>query len=293
MLKIRYPKISIVIPTLGRNESLARCIQSIKENYYPNYEIITVATKGLVRARNEGLNKASGEIVIFTDDDVIVNIRWLKQIARSFEDKEVGGVTGGTIIPTELRNNRDLLVFNKSILGKIYNWLVLENKQYDYARQFKSGGFSLGSTLEIAKKLSYSFECDWLEGCNMAFRTKIIKMLDGFDETYGGCGDYSEPDMAFRVKRAGYKLVYNPKAYLYHNISLQRGDISDASQRIFNLMAFHQRYFNFNWRFLINLIFINGYFVKKAIENKDKRWLNGVATTHKCLLQRLWKRISV
>lgn len=209
-----------------------------------------------------------------------MNIYWLKKIANSFEDKKVGGVTGPTIIPKELRGNRDLLCFhNKSLINKIYNWIVLENKPFDYARLYKSGGFSLGSTFEIAKKLPSSFECDYLEGCNMAYRTDVVRKLGGFDENYGGCGDWSEPDLAFRVKQVGYKLIYHPKAYLYHNISLQRGDITDTHQRQLNFMRFHKKWFGWNWRYAVNLLFINGYYIKKAIKERNTKWLGGILAT--------------
>lgn len=276
--------ISIIIPSLRRGESLERCIASIHENIYKDFQIIVKETKGLCQARNEGIREAQGRICTFIDDDTVVSKNWLENIAKSFEDKTVVGVTGATIIPNECLGNRDLIKFitSNTLLARIYNRIVLENNPFALGRFYKSGGFSIGSNFKWAKDFLFEFDCDWLESCNMSYRRDVLRIVGGFSLEWGGCGDCSEPDMAFKVRKYG-RLVYNPRAYLYHYVSSVRGDIEDTYQRMSNFIKFHKKYFKMNFRYLFNLFFMNAYFIKKALETKNHKWLGGVEATWKCL----------
>jgi hypothetical protein len=122
------PAISVVIATRNRPEDLARCLDSVTRVVYPRFEVIVVdndpdtdATERLIRdrfagrvrytrepvrgtsrARNRGLALASGEIVAFADDDVVVDRDWLAAIAEAFASGERVGCVTGLIAPAEL-----------------------------------------------------------------------------------------------------------------------------------------------------------------------------------------------
>ncbi|MFX6118579.1 glycosyltransferase family A protein, partial [Acinetobacter baumannii] len=57
--------------------------------------------KGLDIARNKGATLASGTIVAYTDDDVIVDSNWIHTIKQSFTDASVMAVTG-LILPVSI-----------------------------------------------------------------------------------------------------------------------------------------------------------------------------------------------
>jgi glycosyltransferase involved in cell wall biosynthesis len=99
-------KISIIIPTFNRPQSIKRCVESIRNNNFKDYEVIVVSDgkdfdndsifynwkknkrikyirakhRGPGSARNEGIKIAKGEIVVFLDDDCVVSDNWIKNI---------------------------------------------------------------------------------------------------------------------------------------------------------------------------------------------------------------------
>jgi len=121
-----YPFISVVIPVFNASKTIEQLISSLVDQSYPKekYEIIFVddhstdrtveiiesfAKKvsrpsikviqlkrncGPAAARNRGVTEAKGEILAFTDADVIVDRDWLRELAKCFDDENIGGVHG-------------------------------------------------------------------------------------------------------------------------------------------------------------------------------------------------------
>jgi glycosyltransferase involved in cell wall biosynthesis len=112
-------RISIVIPVFNRKEQLKCLLRSIYDSNYKDFEVIVVddgSTENLSTikydfpdikyikqnnsgpgiARNNGVKKAKGRIIAFTDSDCLVSKDWLKSISKSFKD-DVGIVGGRTI----------------------------------------------------------------------------------------------------------------------------------------------------------------------------------------------------
>lgn len=321
------PDISVIIPTSGRKKELEECLGSLRKQVFTNFEVIVVAKNkdsfsnlnkdfpslriltilqegsGLAAARNTGIKMASAKFVSFIDDDCIVSEGWLKSLLEAFNSsQDIGGVSGPTIIPEELILNRDILFFQNrncnmawKILVKFYNYLILENKPYSIGRIFKSGAFSLGSNYMDAAKIAEPFEVDYLEACNMSFRKDILEKTGGFSLVYKGVGDWSEPDLAFRVRKRNFRLIFNPKAIVYHQVSKQRvyGEKGgDSYQRAKNFVHFY-----FQWikpdtaeklfRFSLNLLFINLYWAYKFLQAGNINWLLGIKGTFSGLFKEM------
>ena len=103
----RKPFISIIIPTLNEEGYIENCLKSIKSQSYKNYEIIVVdggskdktvkiakkyankviidKRRGPAVARNTGAKHAKGDILIFSDADVIFPRGSLRKIKKEFE----------------------------------------------------------------------------------------------------------------------------------------------------------------------------------------------------------------
>lgn len=116
------PLISVVIATFNRRDMLQACLASVSALEYPRFEaIVCVDSLSEVRAeavrelagdceqirvlacegrsgasatRNAGIREARGEIVFFTDDDVVVAPDWLTRGVPHFEDERVVGIEG-------------------------------------------------------------------------------------------------------------------------------------------------------------------------------------------------------
>jgi GT2 family glycosyltransferase len=196
---------SIIIPTLGRSSSYEVCKESLYKQTNQDFEIIKVTEEGSLAAlRNEGARRARGQYLIFIDDDVVTSPYWLESIECSFR-RGYAGVSGPSFISRHFRKNRDCFrlptwLFSGKVPGTISPW----------------GQWSLEATKETCK---YEGEVDYLEACNMAFEKKAFWEVDGFDERFRGIGDWSEPDLCFRIRALGKKLWFARDAILEHRPS--------------------------------------------------------------------------
>jgi len=146
------------------------------------------------RARNLGISVARGDVIAFLDDDVVVDKCWLKHLLETYNHDSVGGV-GGRVIP--YGEGRDYYV---------------PIKHYEVG-VVKKDGLVLGN---FDTPLPEPIEVDHLVGCNMSFRRELLLAVGGFDENFKGNCFRDDTDLCLRIKRLGYKLVYQPKALVWH-----------------------------------------------------------------------------
>ncbi|WP_165490994.1 glycosyltransferase [Lichenihabitans psoromatis] len=208
--------ISVVINTLNRCETLEDTLASFAGVDYENFEIIVVAgpssdrTGDVLRgyegsikivevnqanlsvSRNAGINAASGEVVAFIDDDAVPHPNWLKSLARHYGDEKVGAVGGFT-----LDNTGSKFQVCKTICDRVGN-------AYNVSRYFD----------ERALCLPYSPYYPSLLGTNASFRRSALRIIGGFDPTFAYYLD--ETDVCVRLVDAGFQVVYEPTALVYH-----------------------------------------------------------------------------
>jgi len=108
---LEKPKVSIVIPTYNSSETLAECLKSIHEQYYPFHEVIVVdnfssdntikiATKFGARimqrkcnpalARNIGVANSTGKYILFLDSDQVLSPSVVEECVRKCESERFG-----------------------------------------------------------------------------------------------------------------------------------------------------------------------------------------------------------
>lgn len=226
------PLASVVVATHERLDTLIPVLDTLLEQDYPGpYEIILVDNAprsnttadyihnrfgagagarvryvrddlpGLAVAHNRGLLEVKGEIVAFTDDDVLVDPSWLSRLAAPFmQDERVACVTG-MILPVELETPAQ-------------GWV----EQFGFSKGYARRVFDLKNNR--APGLLYPYTAGVFgSGANMAFRTAVLCRLGGFDPALGaGSPALGGDDLAafFEIVAAGYRLVYEPGAFLYH-----------------------------------------------------------------------------
>ena len=223
------PFISVVVATRERPKSLAACLDSLARMDYPDYEIVVVDNdpvtsvtaslvrgraeenlryaceprRGLAAAHNRGLEQARGAIVAFTDDDVILDGKWLIEIARGFGAAADVACVTGLIMPAELQTQAQLLLETHGHFGKGFEQRLVNSgacRPADPLFPFTVG--KLGS------------------GANMSFSKDRLCELGGFDPAIGvGTAARGGDDLAgfFSVLAAGYSLVYQPTALAWHH----------------------------------------------------------------------------
>lgn len=310
-------KLSVIIATFNRDYSLQKCLISLSQQSFSLFEIIIVdggstdntrqivdqfakkltikfvvdRRQGLAQARDRGWREARGKYVAWIDDDVVVARDWAAAIVATLDKKgneNIGGVSGPTIVPVKLLANRDVFSFYHArglmgILGKFWNTFFLEGKQYEVGKILKSGAWTPGSNFKTSLQIKGLKEVDYLEACNMVLRKKLVEKAGGFDFNYKGIGEWSELDLAMKVRELGYRLVFNSKVRVDHYIS--QGGVyprrTHARQRMENFLKFYCRHifrwrFDYLFKFLTYLLFLNLYWGYKAVATKNLDWLGGL-----------------
>ena len=207
-------KVSLVICSLNRQESLNRCLKSIEEQTFQDYEIILCEEEGnLVELKDKGWRKAKGEIIVFCDDDIVAIPKWLENIVTIFDVRnDVVGVTGPTFVPQEYLKNRD--IFKKGVVKKLYNRLFLEGKELLPGLITKCGANTYGGDFDTINS-SKPCEVDFLQPAQFAVRREIMEKVQGFDLEFKGVAEWCDVDLCYRIKNYG-KLIYHPEIKVTH-----------------------------------------------------------------------------
>ena len=208
------PKVSIILCSLNRKESLKKCLDSIKEQTFKDYEIILCEEEGrLVELKDKGWRKAKGEIIAFCDDDIVADRFWLENITRIFDTREdVVGVTGSTFVPKEYLKNRD--VFKNGLFKVFYNWFFLEGRAFEPGKITKCGVNTYGANFPSPLSARVH-EVDFLEPSQFAVRRSVMVEVEGFDLGYEGVGEWCDVDLCYRIKKYG-GLIYHPQIKVFH-----------------------------------------------------------------------------
>lgn len=199
-----HPKVSIIVPVYNADGTIEACIHSLLGLNYPkeNLEIILVdnastdntsdiLTKyskvvktlyeeksGCGAARNRGLLNATGDIIAFTDSDCEVDKDWLRYIVCPLQKDDVG-IVGGRI---------------------------LAKRPYNKIEEF-------GEEIHDNNRAINEFKPAYVDTANWASRLSVLKIVGGFDKEFTRGED---TDLAWRILRADYRLVYEPEAVVYH-----------------------------------------------------------------------------
>ncbi|MHB1844987.1 MAG: glycosyltransferase family 2 protein [Deltaproteobacteria bacterium] len=208
---------SVVVVTLNRPEFVRICLRHLAVQTTRPAEIIVVDaspnadTYHVVRdefpsvrylknplgpgttgaSRNLGLATSSGDVIAFVDDDAYASPDWLAKILEPYCDPEVGGVGGRA-----LNGQPDEAMRGVEEIGR-----------------FRADGTLSGN---FAADPGAAIEVDHLLGANMSYRRRILVELGGIRDGYPGTCLREETDLSLRVKRAGWKLIFNPVACVQH-----------------------------------------------------------------------------
>ncbi|MEA3355343.1 MAG: glycosyltransferase family A protein [Patescibacteria group bacterium] len=239
-------KLSVIICSGGRPKSLKKTLASLENQSFKDWEMVVVKERPLVRARDLGWRRAKGEIVSWIDDDVVLTKNWAKNLVKIFdENKDVGGVSGPTIVPEKLLKNRLVFWWYKrdDWLAKMWVKWVLQGKPFDVGRIYSNGWWSPGSNFKSCLKMKGLWEVDYLEACNMSLRRSLVKKVGGVDMGYKGTAEWCELDLAMRVKDLGHRLVWNRGVRLRHEVSKSGVyvDRRKIGERVRNYMRFRSR----------------------------------------------------
>lgn len=203
---VKEPLVSIIIIERNVKEYIRNCLDSMLNQTYKNIEIIvcdgnsTDGTKEIIQkeyvvkgvkllvdegkgpgiATNLALRHSKGEIIAFTFGDEEASPQWIEKMLKHFTDPSVFGVFGPVF----------------------------------FKKKEKSG--------LLRKFGEYKLRRKWLKGCsslkhvgntNCAYRRELFEKIGYFREDMV---DAYDSEFSYRAVKAGYKLIFEPEAIVYH-----------------------------------------------------------------------------
>ncbi|MFH1523002.1 MAG: glycosyltransferase family A protein [Patescibacteria group bacterium] len=190
---------SIVVPTYNRVDYLKRCVNSLLNLDFSNFEIIIVndnstdSTRDYLKnlnrnkvqivnhsnnlgpseSRNSGIKQASFDYIVFIDDDCLAGQDWLKNFEISFNNSSAD-----------------------FIIGQTY-----------YVKENYKGYFP--------ERLTRNINAKWPMGCNIAFKKGVFKKIGSFNKEYDKYHN-EDSEIAIRSLANNYKFSRSVKAIVYH-----------------------------------------------------------------------------
>jgi glycosyltransferase involved in cell wall biosynthesis len=189
--------VSVIVVTKNHSRYLSKCLNSILNQTYKNFEIIIIdhnssdntaaiinshksdkikyflytETKGIAAVRNFGIERSNGEYVFFTDSDCMVAKNWIEEGMNILVKNEIAGVEGKTVAEHQNFGASDHFVEN-------YN-----GGQY--------------------------------QTCNIAYKKKNLIDCGMFNEKYKIA--YEDIDLAIRIKKNS-SIVFNSDMLVFHQL---------------------------------------------------------------------------
>ena len=206
-------KASVIVCTYNREQSLCDTLSDLIHQDYKDLEIIVVDQTpvheeetekfltenaslislyrcqfaNLPKARNYGLRKANGEIIVFIDDDIRLEKNAVELLLRHFDDKAVSGVA-------------PIVVDDRG----------LDIALSEYSKKYKKSYESIHGKLIKAHTLI---------GATIAVRKWVAEEIDGFDEIFGELhpsASGEDLDFSMRAHKAGHQLFVDPEVTVQH-----------------------------------------------------------------------------
>lgn len=179
--------------------------QKVVESFLPacpsQFRYVFETHAGLSRARNRGIEEASGQIIAFVDDDVYFDKEWLNALLKVFNDNPEISCAGGRSIPKFDGNKPD--------------WIT-----EDILRLYGSTNSGDQDRLMIFPEHPF--------GLNMAFRKEVFTHVGNFNINLGriksSLMSNEERDIFYRISKVNLKVFYASKAILHHRIPKDRMD---------------------------------------------------------------------
>lgn len=235
--------ISVIVPTFNRTECLLLMLQSINKQKNVEFEVLVidqtpnvslekvslilescknlhyynVDKSGRSLSKNFAIDKAKGDIILFCDDDIIVEENFLEEHVKvHLENPNIGVLSCHLIEPHESELVCDMPL-------KITSYGRFINKP----------------------NAIYNGYVTSINGGNMSFKSSALEKIGYFDENLIGTSMLEEPDMAIRLMKNKYKLYFSSNSKVKHfpqhngNINTRKGKhLSWISGYFFNQYYF-------------------------------------------------------
>lgn len=212
------PLVSIIIPVFNQWETTRSCLVSILENsgdihyeviiaddassdetrnlllYASNIKVIANKTnQGFLMNCNEAALHAKGNYLVFLNNDTIVQPGWLKPLIDLMERDDSIGMAGSKLLYPDGHL--------QEAGGIIWN----DGTGCNYGRSDFPG----------LPEYNYLREVDYVSGASIIVRKSLWREIGGFDKRFTPAY-YEDTDLAFEIRKHGYKVIYQPLSMVVH-----------------------------------------------------------------------------
>lgn len=217
------PKVSILIVNWNGKDVFKDCLESLEKLTYPNWELILVdngstdgsenlvsnytlkfkeyiliknsKNLGFAPANNQGVKRSTGEYILLLNNDTKVTPLFLSTMVDKMEQKNEIGVMQPKIYLSDMGGYLDNAGAFLTPSGFLQHW-----------------GFKKKDGVEFdEEKLIFS-----AKGACLLTRKSLVDKIGLFDNDFGSY--FEESDFCFRVWLSGFKVLYYPKAHIFHRL---------------------------------------------------------------------------
>ncbi len=242
------PEVSIVIPVYNQFGYTYNCLKSIHAHTQDvTYEVIIaddcstdntkqleVVFPGVKVLHNEenlrfllncnnAAKYARGKYILFLNNDTQVQPDWLKPMVELMEQDAQVGMVGSKLVYADGSLQEAGGILWKD--GSAWNYGHIQNPD--------------------APEYSYVKEADYISGASIMIRTSLWKEIGGFDTAFAPAY-YEDTDLAFEVRKHGYKVIFQPKSVVVHFEGKSNG--TDTSTGLKSYQVVNQKKFFQKWK---------------------------------------------
>jgi glycosyltransferase involved in cell wall biosynthesis len=178
--------IELIIVDNGSSDETPLVAKRLAERARFHVAVIRENRRGLCRAKNAGIAAATGDIIIFTDDDCVWAPDFLSQLFDLYRNDKAPIIRGGRV---ELGNLDDLpFTIKTQTFPETYNG------------RRHPGGF--------------------VHGCNLVIPRGLFEAVGRFDEEFGPGAPFEaaeETELVYRAFKSGFQIKYAPDLVVYHH----------------------------------------------------------------------------
>ena len=246
------PTVSIVVPVYNQIRYTLACLHSIfLHTDRRDYEIIVAddcsddqtpavfeesisrvrylrnrTNLGFVSNCNNAASAARGRVVVFLNNDVVVLPGWLDELVRTLDENPAIGLVGSKLIYPEGR------------LQEAGGIVFQDGSGWNYGR-FEDAD---------APEYNYMRDVDYCSGASLALSRSLWEQVGGFDVRFSPAY-YEDTDLAFKVRAARRRVVYQPRSQLIHFEGVSHGKSTDRG--IKKHQAENQAVFQAKWEHVL------------------------------------------
>jgi len=235
--KYENPLVSIIIPVYNQFEYTYNCLESILNNTVDvEYEIIIADDVSSDKTRN--IKEYVENITIVRNIENLGFLKNCNNAAKSAKGKYIHFLNNDTrVLDNWLSSLVDVLE-NDLLIGMVGSKLVFANGQLQEAGGIiwsDASGWNYGR-LDDPSKSEYNYlkEVDYISGASILIRKNLWLEIGGFDERYAPAY-YEDSDLAFEVRKHGFKVVYQPKSEVVHFEGISHGTDTNSGMKRYQI----------------------------------------------------------